>query len=52
MLNIFEFSRLKEIAESLLVYATKFSNYRIIFFDRDNKTKLVPASLCYFVELL
>ena len=25
-------------------------NHPIIFFDRDNKTKLVPASISYFLE--
>ena len=27
-------------------------NNPIIFLDRDNKTKLAPASFCYFLELL
>ena len=47
MLEIFEFSRLKEIVESWLGYTNKLS-WIIIFLDRDNKTKLVPASFSYF----
>ena len=52
MLNIFEFSHVKEIVESWLVYANKVSNYPVMFHDRDNKTKLVPAFFSYFVELM
>ena len=26
-------------------------NHPIMFFDRDNKTKLVPASFSYFLDL-
>ena len=29
-----------------------FMNYSIMFLDRGNKTKLEPASFCYFSELL
>ena len=53
MLNIFEFFHVKEIVESWLVYVNKFfMNHPIMFFDRDNKTKLVPVSFSYFLELL
>ena len=41
MLNIFELSHVKEIVESLLVYVNEF-------LDRDNKSKLVPASFFIF----
>ena len=59
-LNIFEFSHVKEIVESWLVYVNKFSWMiqscfladPIIFLDRDNKAKLVPAFFFHFLELL
>ena len=41
MLKIFEFS-----------HAKVFKNHSIMFFDRDNETMVVPASLSYFLELL
>ena len=52
MLSIFELSHLKVIVESWLVCGNKFSNYPIMFLDRDNKTELVPAFFFYFVELM
>ena len=53
MLNNFEFSQGKEIVESWLAYVNKFSmNHPIMFRDRDNKTKFLPASFSYFLKLL
>ena len=52
MLNIFEFSHVKEIVEYWLVYAKKFLHHPIMFFERRNKMKLVPDSFYYFLELL
>ena len=45
MVNIFEFSHVKEIVESWLVVMNH------LFLDRENKTKAVPASFSYFTEL-
>ena len=47
MLNIFEFSHVKEIFISL--YKKVFRNHSIMLLDRDNKTKLVPAFSSYFL---
>ena len=45
MLKIFEFSHVKEIVESWLIYANKvLINHPIMFLDRDKNTKLLPAS--------
>ena len=67
MLQIFEFSHVKETVESCLVYVIYYSfmygnifwwckyvfmNHSIMFLDRDNKTKKVSASFSYFFELL
>ena len=48
MLNIVESSRVQEIIESLLVYEISFMYDPMVFIDRGNKTKLVPASLSYY----
>ena len=53
MLNIFEFSQVKEIAESWLVSGNKFlMNHQLKFLDEDNKTKLEPPSISDFLEVL
>ena len=59
MLNIFEISRLNEIVESWKVYWRRVSSlystlnvHPIMFLSQSNKTKLVPASFSYFLELL
>ena len=49
MLNVFEFSHVKEIVESLLRYVNKFSWIIQSSFMTENKTKLVPASFSYFL---
>ena len=45
MVNIFEFSHVKEIVESWLVVMNH------LFLDQENKAKAVPASFSYFTEL-
>ena len=52
MLNIFEFSYVKEIVESIGLCKEVFMNHPVMFLDGDNKTKLVPAYSSYFLELL
>ena len=42
----FFFPHVKETVESWLVFVNK------LFLGQDNKTKLVPASFSYFLELL
>ena len=53
MFNIFEFSSVKEIAESLVVSANRLSSMiQSYFLTETKKTKLMPASFSYFLELL
>ena len=52
ILNVFEFSHVKAIAESWLVYGNKFSWIAQSCFQMRQLKKLVPASFFFFLELL
>ena len=53
MLNIFEFFPRERNCRILIGLCKEvFVNHPIMFLDRDNKMKLVPASFSYILELL
>ena len=51
MLNISEFFRVKEIENYDWFLQMSFHESSNLFHDQDNKAKLVPASISYFLEL-
>ena len=51
MLNSFQFPTWKELQNLNWFMQIGFQIHPIIFLERDNKAKLLPASFSYFLEL-